>query len=162
MGFKYQKGYDWLDLNPKQEGGTIGGVQISEGLRLVGFEFEARRGTIGGIQISDGLRLVGFTIPLFVPRNLFTTSGSGDVISGDATSGNVISGDVTSGDVTAPHCSTSNDKWMVPLYYFHCTVKLSSSPTFRYTLTPLHIYDHSLPRLGIDTLVKITNVTGLN
>jgi hypothetical protein len=35
---------------------------------LVGFEFEARRGTIGGIQISEGLRLVGFTIPLFVPR----------------------------------------------------------------------------------------------
>jgi hypothetical protein len=29
---------------------------------LVGFEFEARRGTIGGIQISEGLRLVGFTI----------------------------------------------------------------------------------------------------
>jgi hypothetical protein len=46
----------------------IGGVQISEGLRLVGFEFEARRGTIGGIQISEVLRLVGFTIPLFVPR----------------------------------------------------------------------------------------------
>jgi hypothetical protein len=47
---------------------TIGGIQISEGLRLVGFEFEARRGTIGGIQISQGLRLVEFTIPLFVPR----------------------------------------------------------------------------------------------
>jgi hypothetical protein len=35
---------------------------------LVGFEFEARRGRIGGVQISEGLRLVGFTIPLFVPR----------------------------------------------------------------------------------------------
>jgi hypothetical protein len=46
---------------------TIGGVQISKGRRLVGFEFEARRGTIGGIHISEGLRLVGFTIPLFVP-----------------------------------------------------------------------------------------------
>jgi hypothetical protein len=68
VGFKYQKGYDWLYFNSKQEGGTIGGVQISEGLRLVGFEFKARRGTIGGIQISDGLRLVGFTIPLFVSR----------------------------------------------------------------------------------------------
>jgi hypothetical protein len=41
---------------------------ISKGRRLVGFEFEARRGTIGGIQISEGLRLVEFTIPLFVPR----------------------------------------------------------------------------------------------
>ena len=56
----------------------------------------------------------------------FTTSGdvisgdatSSDVISGDATSGDVISGDATSGDVTAPHSSTSNDKWMVPLYYW--------------------------------------------
>ena len=47
---------------------TIGGVQISKGRRLVGFEFEARRGTIGGIQISEGLRVVEFTIPLFVPR----------------------------------------------------------------------------------------------
>jgi hypothetical protein len=46
VGFKYQKGYDWLDLNSKQEG-------------------VAR---IGGVQISEGLRLVGFTIPLFVPR----------------------------------------------------------------------------------------------
>jgi hypothetical protein len=35
---------------------------------------------------------------------------SGDVISGDATSGDVISGDATSG-------TTSNDKWMVILYY---------------------------------------------
>jgi hypothetical protein len=43
-------------------------IQISEGLRLVGFEFEARRGTIGEIQISEGLRLVEFTIPLFAPR----------------------------------------------------------------------------------------------
>jgi hypothetical protein len=39
---------------------TIGGIQISEGRRLVGFEIEARRGTISGIQISEGLRLVGF------------------------------------------------------------------------------------------------------
>jgi len=39
---------------------TIGGVQISEGGRLVGFEFEERRATIGGIQISEGLRLVVF------------------------------------------------------------------------------------------------------
>jgi hypothetical protein len=42
---------------------------------------------------------------------------SGDVISGDSTSGDVISGDSTSGDVTAPHCSPSNTKWMVLLYY---------------------------------------------
>jgi hypothetical protein len=39
---------------------TIGGIQISEDQRLVGFEFEARRGTIGGNQISEMLRLVGF------------------------------------------------------------------------------------------------------
>ena len=39
---------------------TIGGVQISEGRRLVVFEFEARRATIGGIRISEGLRLVVF------------------------------------------------------------------------------------------------------
>ena len=45
-----------------------GWIQISEGLRLVGFKFQARRSTIGGIQISEGLRLVGFKIPLFVPR----------------------------------------------------------------------------------------------
>jgi len=35
---------------------------------MVVFEFEARRNTIGVIQISQGLRLVGFKIPLFVPR----------------------------------------------------------------------------------------------
>ena len=46
VGFKYRKADDWLDLNSKQEG-------------------VAR---IGGVQISEGLRLVGFTIPLFVPR----------------------------------------------------------------------------------------------
>ena len=51
-----------------QRRGTIGGIQISEGLRLVGFELEARRGTIGGIQISEDRQLVGFKIPLFVPR----------------------------------------------------------------------------------------------
>jgi hypothetical protein len=53
--------------------GTISGIQISEGLRLVGFEFEARRGTIGGIQISEGLRLVGFTNQLFV-RRIYSSS----------------------------------------------------------------------------------------
>jgi hypothetical protein len=42
-------------------------IQI-ESIRLVGFEFEARRATIGGIQISEGRRLVGFKSPLFVPR----------------------------------------------------------------------------------------------
>ena len=47
---------------------TSGGIQISEELRLVGFDFEARRGTIGGIQISEGLRWVGYKTPLFVPR----------------------------------------------------------------------------------------------
>ena len=36
-----------------------GWIQI-ESKRLVGFEFEARRATIGGIQISEGRRLVGF------------------------------------------------------------------------------------------------------
>ena len=47
---------------------TIGGIQISEGRRLVVFEFEARRAAIGEIQISEGLRLIGFKIPSFVPR----------------------------------------------------------------------------------------------
>jgi hypothetical protein len=44
-----------------------GWIQIDR-MRLVGFEFEARRDTIDGIQISEGRRLVGFKIPLFVPR----------------------------------------------------------------------------------------------
>jgi hypothetical protein len=44
-----------------------GWTQI-ESIRLVGFEFEARSATIGGIQISEGRRLVGFKIPLFLPR----------------------------------------------------------------------------------------------
>ena len=44
-----------------------GWTQIKK-MRLVGFEFEARRATIGGFQISEGRRLVGFKIPLFVPR----------------------------------------------------------------------------------------------
>ena len=44
-----------------------GWIQI-ESIRLVGFEFEARRATIGGIQISEGRQLVGYKIPLFVPR----------------------------------------------------------------------------------------------
>jgi hypothetical protein len=39
---------------------TIGGIQISEGRRLVGLEFEANMGTVSGIQISEGLQLVGF------------------------------------------------------------------------------------------------------
>ena len=44
-----------------------GWIQV-ESIRLVVFELEARRATIGGIQISEGRRLVGFKIPLFVPR----------------------------------------------------------------------------------------------
>jgi hypothetical protein len=44
-----------------------GWIQI-ESIRLVGFEFEERRATIGGIQTSEGQRMVGFKIPLFVPR----------------------------------------------------------------------------------------------
>ena len=34
-----------------------------ERMRLVGFEFKARRATIGGIQISKVRRLVGLKIP---------------------------------------------------------------------------------------------------
>jgi hypothetical protein len=34
-----------------------------ESMRLVGFEFKARRATIGGIQISEVRRLVGLKIP---------------------------------------------------------------------------------------------------
>jgi hypothetical protein len=44
-----------------------GWIQI-ESIRMVGFKFEARRATIGGIQISEGRRLVEFKIPLFVSR----------------------------------------------------------------------------------------------
>ena len=68
MGFKYRKVDHWLVFEFEARRGTIGGIHILEGLRLVGFEFEARRGTIGGIQISEGRRLVGFKIPLLVPR----------------------------------------------------------------------------------------------
>jgi hypothetical protein len=42
-----------------------------QSIRLVGFEFEARRATIGGIQISEGRRLVGFKIPLFLHGHLY-------------------------------------------------------------------------------------------
>ena len=59
-----KKAYHWLDSNREH---TIGWIQI-ESIRLVGFEFEARRAMIGGIQISEGQRLVGFKIPFFVPR----------------------------------------------------------------------------------------------
>ena len=59
--------------------------------------------TIGEIQISEGIRLVGFKIPLFVPRrvpkknrgkygkkyttgnNLPSNSGSSDLTAGDVT-----------------------------------------------------------------------------
>ena len=60
MGFKYRKTDDCLVFEFEARRSTIDGIQISEGLRLVGFEFDARRGTIGGIQISEGIRLVGF------------------------------------------------------------------------------------------------------
>jgi hypothetical protein len=42
-------------------------IQI-ESMRLVGFEFKTIKATVGGIQISEGRRLVGLQIPLFVPR----------------------------------------------------------------------------------------------
>ena len=64
------------------------------------FGFEARRATIGGIQISEGRRLVDskFHCSYLDSRGVLEknawyylsfTSGSGDVISGDATSGDV-------------------------------------------------------------------------
>jgi hypothetical protein len=37
-------------------------------MRLVGFEFKARKAMVGGIQISEGQLLVELKIPLFVPR----------------------------------------------------------------------------------------------
>jgi hypothetical protein len=39
----------------------------------------------------------------------------------------ITSGDATSGDVTAPHRSSSNDKWMVLLYYSHIKNKMTKS-----------------------------------
>ena len=67
-GIQISKGRRLVGFEFEARRGTIGVIQISEGLRLVGFELEARRGRIGGVQISEGLRLIGFTIPLFVPR----------------------------------------------------------------------------------------------
>ena len=59
-GIRISKGRRLVGFEFEARRSTIGVIQISEGLRLIGFEFEARRGTIGGIQISEGLRLVGF------------------------------------------------------------------------------------------------------
>jgi hypothetical protein len=67
-GIQISKGRRLVGFEFEARRSTIGVIQISEGLRLVGFELEARRGRIGGVQISEGLRLIGFTIPLFVPR----------------------------------------------------------------------------------------------
>jgi len=44
-----------------------GWIQM-ESMQLVGFEFKARKATAGGIQISEGRRLVELKIPWFAPR----------------------------------------------------------------------------------------------
>jgi hypothetical protein len=51
-----------MQANPEN-----GWIQI-ESMRLVGFEFKARKAMVCGIQISEGQRLVELKIPLFVPR----------------------------------------------------------------------------------------------
>ena len=53
--------------NQMQANPDNGWIQI-ESMGLVGFEFKARKATVGGIQISEGRRLVELKIPLFVPR----------------------------------------------------------------------------------------------
>jgi hypothetical protein len=51
-----------MEANPDN-----GWIQI-ESIRLLGFEFKARKATVGGNKISEGRRLVELKIPLFVPR----------------------------------------------------------------------------------------------
>jgi hypothetical protein len=51
-----------MEANPDN-----GWIQI-ESMRLLGFEFKARKATVGGNKISEGRRLVELKIPLFVPR----------------------------------------------------------------------------------------------
>ena len=106
VGFKYQKGYDWLDLNSKQEG-----------VRLVGFKYQKGYDWLDLNSKQEGVRLVRFKYqkgydwlnsqfhcPYLDPRGVpgknagnypfyfqFTTSG--DVISGDATSGRACARD---------------------------------------------------------------------
>jgi hypothetical protein len=88
VGFKYQKGYDSLDLNSKQEG-----------VRLVGFKYQKGYDWLDS-QIhcsyveSRGVPQKTREIRVKSARNylpFISGSGSGDVIS--VTSGDVISGD---------------------------------------------------------------------
>ena len=49
VGFKYQRGYDWLDLNSKQEG-----------VRLVGFKYQRGYDWLDLNSKQEGVRLVRF------------------------------------------------------------------------------------------------------
>ena len=105
VGFKYRKGYDWLDLNSRQEGVRLVGLKYQkgydlldlnskqEGVWLVGFKYQKgydwldskfncsyleSRGVRKKTAENKG-KNAGNCLPFI--------SGSGDVISGDATSG---------------------------------------------------------------------------
>ena len=77
VGFKYQKGYDWLDLNSKQEG-----------VRLVGFRYQKADDWLDSkfhCSYLESRGIPGKTRKK--PREILSLFVSGDVISGDATSG---------------------------------------------------------------------------
>ena len=91
MEFKYRKTDDWLVFEFEARRATIGGIQISEGLRLLDSNFHCSYLESRGVPEKTRemrVKSAGNYLP-FISGFLFT-------ISGDATSGDVISGDATS------------------------------------------------------------------
>ena len=58
VGFKYQKGYDWMDLNSKQEGVRLVGFKYQKGYDWLDSQFHCSylesRGVPGGNAGNTG------------------------------------------------------------------------------------------------------------
>ena len=54
VGFKYQKGYDWLDLNSKQEGVRLAGIKFHKGLVWLALNSESVGGALVGFKYQKG------------------------------------------------------------------------------------------------------------
>ena len=103
VGFKYQKGYGWLDLNSKQEG-----------VRLVGFKYQKSYDWLDSQFHCSYLESRG------VPGK---NAGSTGKKRGKYRKTNFPFISVTSYPVAHVHTITSgtptNDNWMVHLYYYY-------------------------------------------
>jgi hypothetical protein len=110
VGFKYQKGYDWLDLNSKQEGVRLVGFKYEKCYDWLDSQFHCSHLESRGVPEKPRGKKRGKLSPFHFRWRHFRWC-------------NFRSRLRTRSLPAPPHSTPSNANWAVPIYYFGISVR---------------------------------------